>query len=340
MSISTIAAVSPKQRRLPLLPSAVAIYALGAAALSPDAYSGMILLYAGQMRVFSLLLVGLPLAALFLRPHAPTAFMIDLARRNALRFLTIFAGICVGLAAFTTYKLAIPNLVPFYADPFLADLDAWLHGGNPGEFVHVLLPSWAQYPLGWLYGPAWFLLWFGLMAFVAMHDSRDLRRRYFWSMSLTVCLLGTATAMLFSSVGPVLYEPIYHTDRFAALMAAVRDSAIGDYMQQASGYLLTNYQAGGYEMGTGISAMPSMHLAIVTLNAHMLGSLNRMAGALAWLYAALILVGSVFLGWHYAIDGYLSIAVVSVIWWAVGRMCSGAALHRAGSQSVEHMRSA
>jgi hypothetical protein len=28
----------------------------------------------------------------------------------------------------------------------------------------------------------------------------------------------------------------------------------------------------------------------------------------------------VFLGWHYAIDGYLSIAVVATIWWAAGRV--------------------
>ncbi|MER8866395.1 hypothetical protein NKI19_22205 [Mesorhizobium sp. M0751] len=36
--------------------------------------------------------------------------------------------------------------------------------------------------------------------------------------------------------------------------------------------------------------------------------------------ADLILYGSVFTGWHYAVDGYASIVVVSVIWWATGRL--------------------
>lgn len=34
---------------------------------------------------------------------------------------------------------------------------------------------------------------------------------------------------------------------------------------------------------------------------------------------ALILFGSVLLGWHYAIDGYFSIAATIVIWKIVGR---------------------
>jgi uncharacterized membrane protein len=61
-------------------------------------------------------------------------------------------------------------------------------------------------------------------------------------------------------------------------------------------------------------------LAIVTLNALMLSSLNRVVGVFAWVYVVLIQVGSVFLGWHYAVDGYFSIAAVSLIWWAVGKV--------------------
>src|SRR5690606_4200634 len=122
-------------------------------------------------------------------------------------------------------------------------------------------------------------------------------------------------AIALSSVGPVLYERIYGIDRYSALMAMIDGSAVGDYMRQASGYLFGNYQSGGHRPGTGISAMPSMHLAVVTLNAHMLTRLNRWLGALGWTYAAAILLGSVYLGWHYAVDGYLSIAVVTLIWW-------------------------
>jgi hypothetical protein len=34
----------------------------------------------------------------------------------------------------------------------------------------------------------------------------------------------------------------------------------------------------------------------------------------------MILVGSVHLGWHYAIDGYAAIIGTWAIWWIVGRL--------------------
>jgi hypothetical protein len=36
------------------------------------------------------------------------------------------------------------------------------------------------------------------------------------------------------------------------------------------------------------------------------------------LYAGVVLVGSVHLGWHYAVDGYLSIVGALAIWVGVG----------------------
>ena len=81
-----------------------------------------------------------------------------------------------------------------------------------------------------------------------------------------------------------------------------------------AGYLLDNYNAGTPALGTGISAMPSMHVAIATLNALMLSSLGRWQAVAGWAFAAIILFGSVYTGWHYAIDGYVSMLVVGVIW--------------------------
>ncbi len=65
--------------------------------------------------------------------------------------------------------------------------------------------------------------------------------------------------------------------------------------------------------------MPSMHIAagfllfLLTLRLHW--ALRLVAGA----YVVLLLIGSVHLGWHYAIDGYVSIICTYAIWWAVGR---------------------
>jgi PAP2 superfamily len=39
-------------------------------------------------------------------------------------------------------------------------------------------------------------------------------------------------------------------------------------------------------------------------------------------YAAVVLVGSVHLGWHYAVDGYVSIVATLAIGWAVDVLLS------------------
>lgn len=306
------------------LPILIAAYAALALAISPGTYGAMLKSYFTQAFILPLYLcLCLPVAALLLRPRRPLSLIREVLGSGASRLVPTLVLFCFGISAFTTLKLEIPAVVPFYADAFFADLDAWLHGGNPGEIVHSLLPQWAQYPLGYLYGPVWFGLWFSLLAFVSLQNDRALRLRYFWSMALAICLLGTVAATLLSSVGPVFYDELVGGDRFAALMQSIERSAVGDYMEKASGYLLLSYQEDAASMGTGISAMPSIHLAIVTLNAWMLGRLNVVLGVLAWIYVALIQLGSVFLGWHYAIDGYFSIAAVSIIWWAVGRVMAG-----------------
>lgn len=68
----------------------------------------------------------------------------------------------------------------------------------------------------------------------------------------------------------------------------------------------------------GISAMPSMHVAIVCLFVLLGWRVNRIAGIGFTIFAAIIMVGSVHLGWHYAIDGYLAIILTFLIWRAVG----------------------
>ena len=37
-------------------------------------------------------------------------------------------------------------------------------------------------------------------------------------------------------------------------------------------------------------------------------------------YTVIMMIGSVHLGWHYALDGYVAIVGVWVIWWSVGRV--------------------
>ncbi len=67
-------------------------------------------------------------------------------------------------------------------------------------------------------------------------------------------------------------------------------------------------------IGSGISAMPSMHISTSVLMALGMGSINKRLAILFWAYAAVIQIGSVHLAWHYAIDGYLAAALTLIIW--------------------------
>jgi hypothetical protein len=71
-------------------------------------------------------------------------------------------------------------------------------------------------------------------------------------------------------------------------------------------------------MGSGISAFPSLHLAITTLIVLAAFQLRAWLGWVMAAYLCVIMAGSVHLGWHYAIDGYFAIAATFVLWKAVG----------------------
>jgi membrane-associated phospholipid phosphatase len=78
--------------------------------------------------------------------------------------------------------------------------------------------------------------------------------------------------------------------------------------------LLERLKAGDVIPAGGISAMPSMHNAIAILAACAALEINRILGWLLVLFAALIFIGSIHLGWHYALDGVVA-AIVSIGLW-------------------------
>lgn len=321
MSITSATAAEPRRRlATPALPLIIAFYATAAFVIAPSIFMALLFDYARQMRLLAeILLVTLPLAALILRPSAPAERLAQILREGGVRLMIIVGVFCVAMAAFTTLKIQIPKLVPFYADRTLANIDAWLHNGDPGVMLHRLVPEAAGPAIGFAYGYLWLALWFGLLGFVALHRDAELRNRYLWSMTLTFIVLGTVLATLLSSVGPIFYKDFISDDRFSKFMQAVFAGAAGGTTERAAAYLLAAYQGNGDLIGTGISAMPSMHVALATLNALMLSRVNRIVGAFGWSYLAVILMSSVYLGWHYAIDGYVSIAIVSGIWWLCRR---------------------
>ena len=292
------------------------VYISVAALTWPSAYSAMGEIYLPRFFVLgplAFLAVMVP-AAMIISPKAPLTFIAASIRTSGLRAAIVVTVFILSLAAFTTYKVNIPDIIPFYCDEALADIGELLHGQAPWRIVHALDSDVLAMVVAVAYSKLWFLEWFGLVFFAALFSNQPVHLRYLSALALVVVVVGTVMATLFSSVGPIFYDEFLGGERYAELLQALKQQPYNEHVLSYSNYLLTVYRADVPALGSGISAMPSMHVAVATLNAFYLSRLNRWLGIAGWAFAIFILFGSVYTGWHYELDGYVSMLVVTVIW--------------------------
>ncbi len=226
-------------------------------------------------------------------------------------------------SAFTSFKSAIPFLQPFEYDQLFMEIDRVLHFGyHPWELLQPIF----GYPVVTSFISFAYKIWGGvfyLVFFYMAFSMRDpvLRMQYMLTYLLTWSLIGSLGAVSLSSAGPVFYGYLVPGENPYAPLIAYLESAAEQHHNWSlviRDYLWEQYSQSQLNRVSGISAMPSMHIAIVALQALLGMRLNRRAGILLTGFCILILIGSVHLGWHYAIDGYVSILIVIVFWKAVG----------------------
>jgi hypothetical protein len=234
-------------------------------------------------------------------------------------------SVALVLSFFSMAKSILSFYVPFYADPPLAEIDRVLHGGvYPHDW---LLPIVKGNELTLFFNNAyivWFIVFVAAIAVSCCCDPDTKRRmRFLWTFCLSWIVCGTGLAWLLSSCGPIYYHLYYPglPDPYANLMEWLPIADKGNPVQTLEGreFLHTMITDDVIPDINGISSMPSQHVAIAWLVALYARSIHRLAGVVGFSYAIIILIGSVILGWHYAIDGYVGIAVVSLLWWAIGR---------------------
>ena len=263
------------------------------------------------------------------RPDRPTAFLRaklmqewKFSERFA-RGLPVFLCMPLMFSSFTSIKLAIDNIVPFYADPYFFALDRMIHGIDPWRLLQPVL----GFPLvteviNFFYN-LWFFVMFVILSLaIFLLEDKRLRTHYLAAFMLSWMLIGGVFAILLSSVGPCFYSAFYPSDPYAELIAYLDqvNEIYPLWARSLQDLLLESYKRDEMGFGVGISAMPSMHVAIVVLNAIFLSKVHRFAGIAAWIFAAIIFVGSVHLAWHYAVDGYVAALLVIIIWFAAGKL--------------------
>lgn len=239
--------------------------------------------------------------------------------------MALYAALPVFLGAFTTIKTILPLINPFWADPLLADIDQFLHfGRDPWVWLQPLMGRHAvTEAVQVFYLPVWMTLTVLLPMYLCI-GTRDaeLRRRFLAAYLLAWIVNGTLIAGLMMSGGPAFYADFTGD---AARFAPVIDYLAYDRGDPGSPIalqrrLLELHEAGKAGLGTGISEFPSMHVTIAVLCTLAASRIHKVFGYILAAFTAVILIGSVHLGWHYAIGGYFAAASTWGLWWLAGRL--------------------
>lgn len=221
-------------------------------------------------------------------------------------------------------KSLIPYVSEYHLDPALAELDRAIHGNvYPDRILVPLVLRFDLYDFFNFTYLLWFHVKFGAIACALFCDGDVSRRmRFLWASLILWLGAGILGAMALSSVGPIYYGIFYPEleNPYAGLLQTLRDvhSTTELNVMKVAGILLEFARNDQVVDLNGISAMPSMHVAIVSLITCYAFSWSRRAGILCALYTLLIMLGSVILGWHYAVDGYVAVILAVAVWFVTG----------------------
>jgi hypothetical protein len=277
--------------------------------------------------IITMLLVRLGQYIFVLKPDSAIRQLVRdvaglvLRPRLIINALPVFAAMIFFNKAMVELKPAIPALNPFSWDVTFMAWDQALHfGTHPWELLQPLMGYDAvTYVFNMAYN-FWFVALFGAWFWFGFQkDANELRTRFLLSYMLSWWIGGGLMAVVFSSAGPVYYGALgLLPDPFAAQMAYLHDvdSRVAIWALDAQQLLWDGYT--GKSAALGISAFPSMHNASAVLFALAFRKVSPLAGWFFMAYAAVIMLGSVHLAWHYAIDGYAGIAIAFACWWVAG----------------------
>ena len=216
---------------------------------------------------------------------------------NRWRDLVLLAGgitlAGLNMIAFMWTKPLLNHYVPFWADPYLARLDRALFLGRD---PWTLLDWLNSMPMAIFYHRGWFGLMIVTLLLVLTRAPSPRKSALMLTYFLLWTIVGPVIHVLLPAAGPAFFERLGYGPDFAAIPLPTE-------MVEMTNYLWTYYSGNRFGPGSGISAMPSLHIATT---AWMI--IATRAFAPRWTYpmaavGGLIFLLSMSLGWHYAVDG-------------------------------------
>jgi hypothetical protein len=226
---------------------------------------------------------------------------------------TLCATLMVGLGGslFLPLKYAIPKLVPFWLDTPLAHAEKSLFTVDPWLLLDRTI-GWAAIPMDRLYG-LWLPTQALILFLVMLQPPSAAKARLLIAYVLAWFVLGVVAALIFSSAGPIFYDRLFGGSAFAPLRETLHQRGAWVVLAE-SDRMWTSLESSRPGIVAGISAVPSIHVAISVWMILAARTLAPRAAPFALVYAALIWIGSVQLGWHYVTDGLAGALGMLALW--------------------------
>lgn len=225
------------------------------------------------------------------RPISKIAAWIDWRLAAYIASAMALAGL--NKIAFLWLKPTLNIYVPFSADPLLAAIDNTLFFGNdPWTFLEQINTPWS----GFVYHPIWYFTMLAALIVMFAQDSSVQKSAMALSYFLLWSVFGPLVHILLPAGGPIFFERLGYGARFALIDG-------GPETQQAADYLWYGFVSGKFDVASGISAMPSLHVTMAVWTVICISVFARKWLPLIILSSSYVTLLSVSLGWHYAIDG-------------------------------------
>lgn len=251
-------------------------------------------------------------------------FLFQRGRKDLLPFyeamLLIFV-IYVCIILFSSQKSLISSIIPYQYDLFLSQADKAVHFGRyPHEILRVASwPSWLVALVDKFY-LAWFFVIYAWMACVLIFQNDTCRKQIaIISFCLIWLVVGNVAATIGSSVGPTFWSLYYKElpDPYISLTDHLR-SVNEQYKLFALLFknALIEMQNDGHIIDINApSAMPSVHVGMTFLIFLTLPPRFTLLRIMMLAFLIIVMIGSVALGWHYAIDGYVAILLTWIVYY-------------------------
>ncbi len=239
--------------------------------------------------------------------------------------IPLFVAVMIIMTTIPVMKSLIAYVHPYHLDIDFIKIDKWIHFGQYPQYLLApiieklgligLLNYSYNFWLGVMLGGYWYAI------FIDRNEHR--RLTFLWCSLIAWFGMGWGLATSMSSVGPIFFGATFPEipDPYAPYIEYLRGIHESGTMISSlwvSDLLGQMARDNNVIDLNGISAMPSMHVAIAALFAVYMWHVNKIWGVLYIVFAAIIMAGSIFLAWHYAIDGYFSIICVLCLWYVTG----------------------